>query len=78
MRGISDFSSGQRLDTVKNIKSNDQLINSNTLLALINRIRLSKDTTDEEFDKLLSENGLEKYTRTMKDLQKDIDEDIPF
>jgi hypothetical protein len=78
MRGISDFSSGQRLDIVKNIKSNDQLINSNTLLALINRIRLSKDTTDEEFDKLLSEKGLEKYTRTMKDLQKDIDEDIPF
>jgi hypothetical protein len=37
MRNISDFSSRQRLDIVKNIKSNDQLINSNTLLALVEK-----------------------------------------
>jgi hypothetical protein len=79
MHNISDLSSRQRLDVVTNIKSNDQLLNSNTLLALIDKIRLSKDMLDEEFDKLLSENKLEKYVgQNAKDLEKHIDDDIPF
>jgi hypothetical protein len=79
MHNISDLSSRQRLDVVTNIKSNDQLLNSNTLLPLIDKIRLSKDMLDEEFDKLLSENKLEKYVgQNAKDLEKHIDDDIPF
>jgi hypothetical protein len=72
---MQDLSPQQRLHIVTNIKSNDQLLSSNTLRALLDNIRSSKDMLDEEFDKLLSDNGLEKYVRNNV---KDLDEDIPF
>jgi hypothetical protein len=74
VKNISDISMKQKIHVVATLKSNDQILYSSTLPALINKLRESADMPGEEFDKVLVANGLEKYTKkSVKD-----DDDIPF
>jgi len=72
---MSDLSAQQKIYILSNIKDNDQVLYSNTLGALINKIRTSLSMEEGAFNSLLKEKGLENYVTGNAD---DSYENIPF